>query len=169
MQTKYSKEFKIEVIKKILSRNPETSISSIVRSLDLKMSTVWGWIKTMTNKEDKAPLSREGENEKSPQNWTLKEKFEAIVEAGSLSDDELSQYCRKRGIFPHHLSCWKSEFLNSSSHSKINSDKEVKELKTQVKALNTELKRKEKALAEAAALLILKKKVENLWGSDEED
>ncbi len=168
MQTKYSKEFKIEVIKKVLSRSPGTSISSIARSLDLKMGTLWGWIKIMTNKEDKAPLSREGANEKSPHDWTPKEKFEAIIESANFSQEDLGQYCRKYGIFPHHLISWRSEFLNSQNKPKTDNTSEIKNLKSQVKSLNIELRRKEKALAETAALLVLKKKVYDLWNLDEE-
>lgn len=103
MQTKYSKEFKMEAVKKALSRSSETSLTSIAQSLDLKMSTLCGWIKTMDNKEDNASLSREGENEKSPYTWTAKEKFYAIIESSNLSQEEIGQYCRKKGIFPHHL------------------------------------------------------------------
>ncbi len=67
----------------------------------------------MANKEDKAPLSRERGSEKSPYTWTSKEKFEAIIESANLSQEDLSQDCRKRGIFPHHIISWKVEFLNS--------------------------------------------------------
>ena len=45
---------------------------------------------------------------------------------------------------------------------------ENKKLKNENKQLALELRRKEKALAEAAALLILKKKADLIWGVDEE-
>ena len=51
MQTKYSKRFKIEAVKKVLLREPGTSISSAARSLDIKISTLHGWIKSMENKQ----------------------------------------------------------------------------------------------------------------------
>jgi transposase len=167
MQTKYSKKFKIEAIKKALSRSSDTTLTSIAHSLDLKMSTLCGWIKNMSNKEDSAPLSREGVDKKSPYNWTAKEKLDALLESNNLSQEEISEYCRKKGIFPHHLERWKAEFINSSDKQKVGRSTEIGDLKNQVKSLNTELRRKEKALAEAAALLVLKKKIHDLWDSDE--
>ena len=49
------------------------------------------------------------------------------------------------------------------------SSAENRQLKNENKALKKELRRKEKALAEAAALLILQKKANRLWGYDEDD
>ena len=170
MQKNYSKEFKMEAVKKSLSRNSDTSLTSIAKSLDVKISTLYGWIKeNMANKAGKAPLSREGANEKSPKDWTVKEKFESIMESSNFSQEEIGQYCRKRGIFPHHLDSWKVEFLNLQNKQKTDNNSEIKNLKSQIKSLNIELRRKEKALAEAATLLVLKKKVHDLWNHDEED
>lgn len=159
----------MEAVKKALSRSSETSLTSIAQSLDLKMSTLCGWIKKMDKKEDNASLSREGENEKSPYTWTSKEKFNAIIESSNLSQEEISQYCRKKGIFPHHLEKWKIEFIGSVNKQKIDNSSEIKDLKNQIKSLNSELRRKEKALAETAALLVLKKKVHDLWNNEEEN
>ena len=59
--------------------------------------------------------------------------------------------------------------MTSQDSSKIDSSSEIKQLKNEVKSLTIELNRKEKALAETAALLVLKKKVHDLWGNNEGD
>lgn len=170
MQTKYSKEFKIEAVKKALSRKRlGTPFIETARFLDVKESTLQGWITAMKNKKLTETSTSEELIEQSPCRWNIKKRFEAIVQTSSLSGEEVSKYCRKRGIFPHHLEAWKSDFLESYGSKKRDNQNELKELKSENKALSSELRRKEKALAEAAALLILKKKVNNLWGIEEED
>ena len=167
MQTRYSKEFKIEAVKKVLSRSRGTSIHSVARTLDIKMSTLYGWIRVMQNNEVRDPPTSGGSAEKSPYNWTAKEKFESIVEVSKLPQAQLAEYCRKKGIFPHHLEKWVAEFIESSGKGQPENISENKKLKNEIKKLNTELRRKDKALAEAAALLMLKKKAYDLWGEDE--
>jgi len=168
MLTKYSKEFKMEAVKKVLTRKKDTSISSMARSLGIKISTIHGWIKAMETKYliEEGPTSG-GLIKKSPLQWSVKERFDSIIEASKLSQEELSEYCRKKGIFPHHLENWKSQFIESFGKGRSD-DSETKKLKNELKNLSFELRRKEKALAEAAALLVLKKKATDLWGLEEE-
>ena len=169
MQTTYSKAFKIEAVKKALSRASHTPLKDIARSLDLPISTLYGWVRAMENKDLKSSLTSEGSKKKSCQ-WTPQERFEAILKAEGLSQEQRSEYCRKLGIFPHHLEEWKKEFIeNFSLKNSSEKNNELKVLKEDVKRLSKELHRKEKALAEAAALLVLKKKAEDYWSSREED
>lgn len=170
MQTKYTKKFKIEVVKKALSgKHKGISFNKTARSHDITSSTLHGWIKAMESKKlIDIPTSGES-TEKSPCHWTVKERFEAIIETSPLSEKELGEYCRNKGIFSHHLETWKAEFLGSYGAKKTDNLNELKELKSENKALSIELRRKDKALAEAAALLILKKKVHDLWRNEEDD
>jgi transposase-like protein len=163
MMTKYSKQFKIEAVKKVLLRGQDRSISSVARSLGIKISTIHGWIKAMKTKDltEDTPTSG-GTIQKIPYRWSTKERFDSIIESSKLSQEELSEYCRKKGVFPHHLEKWKVEFVESFGNGQFNNS-ETKKLKNEIKNLSFELKRKEKALAEAAALLVLKKKASDLW------
>lgn len=170
MQTTYSKTFKIEAVKKVLSRTSETPVSAIAKSLGVANTTLHGWIKAMGNKDLSEPFTSEGLNEKKSCQWSSQERFEAILDAKGLSQEQLSEYCRKKGIFPHHLESWKKDFIEGSIRIKSSDkNKENKALKEENKQLSKELRRKEKALAETAALLVLKKKVEDYWGVEEED
>lgn len=168
MLKKYTKRFKIEAVKKVASRNTDTSINAIARSLDVKISTLHGWIKAMDNKvlKEASPTSG-GAFEKTPYQWSSAERLEAILETAQLSQERVNEYCRKRGIFPHHIDQWKAEFIKPKTRS--DNTAQIKKLKKEVNRLNSELTRKEKALAEAAALLMLKKKAQELWGDSKDD
>ena len=106
----------------------------------------------------------------SKSKYTLEQKFNMIVEASLLSEAELSAYCRKKGIYPDDIHQWKSDFLLSSSKpAKAPNNKKERKLLLENKKLKNELNRKEKALAETAALLVLRKKLDAFYGVGEED
>ena len=87
-----------------------------------------------------------------------------------MCDEELSAYCRKKGIYKEDLAIWKQEMLsNLDSVGKKRLTKENNQLKMQLRTLKAELQVKEKALAESAALLLLKKKAKIIWGDLEEE
>ena len=78
------------------------------------------------------------------------------MESSTLEGEALNAFCRQKGIFTHHLETWRKAFLSfQQSMTQKASDKVLRD---EVKQLKKELNRKEKALAEAAALLILQKK-----------
>ena len=108
--------------------------------------------------------------EKRPQDWTLEERLNMVVACGALAGEALSEYCRKNGIYPHQVNQWKLDFASGKAQeTKTVSRAEIKALKQENKSLKKDLNRKDKALAETAALLVLQKKVNAIWGSDDED
>ena len=113
---------------------------------------------TMTNKE------------KCPQDWSPEERLKIIIESNGLSEQALSERCRSQGIFPHHIKEWKQQFIAGTVlSSETKKQGSIKTLRNEIKALNKDLNRKNKALAETAALLVLKKKVNAIWESNEDN
>ena len=168
MQTNYTKSFKIEAVKKFYMRKAGQSLSSIANSLRIAKSTLREWIKKMDQEDLNSPSpSRGGKVEKSPYQWSFGERLNALMGSNGLSGEELGSYCRQKGIFPHHLEKWKEEFIQLEKTNFKDNRGEVKQLRGEIKDLQGELRRKEKALAETAALLVLKKKVQKLWEEDE--
>ena len=108
----------------------------------------------------------------SPEDWSAETKLAVIVETAALSESELSQYCREKGLYPEQLKRWREGCLAGFQTSKTQ-DKEARKQaridKDQIKSLKKDLRIKEKALAEAAALLILRKKLKAFWGEDDEE
>jgi transposase-like protein len=85
---------------------------------------------------------------------------------------ELAEYCRKKGIFPEQVQRWRTACESANDWDREQNRRLKAEKKADIKRirqLDKELKRKEKALAEAAALLVLQKKVQAIWGDPEEE
>ncbi len=100
-----------------------------------------------------------------PQDWTPEQKLRAVVESAGLSDDELGEFLRREGLHAHVLEQWRQDAL-AGLGTKARNRRPVSRRERQ---LERELRRKEKALAEAAALLVLEKKSRELFEGDEDD
>ncbi len=89
-----------------------------------------------------------------------------------MNEAELSAYCRERGLYPEHIQAWREacELANDWDRSQNKRFKEIRKADgKQIKELQRDLRRKEKALAETAALLVLRKKAQAIWGDAEDD
>jgi transposase-like protein len=105
---------------------------------------------------------------KRPQDWSAEEKLQAVMDAANLNEADLGEYCRRNGLHTEVLEIWRETCLTSIRKGpRINPVE--KALQKEIKELKRDLRRKEKALAEATALLILKKKAALIWGTDGED
>jgi transposase-like protein len=157
MTTKYSEAFIEQALVKVYSRGNRT-IREVADDLNVKHHTVKYWMKNKSVTKSGVSATRE----KRPQDWTAKEQLLALQETHALSGEALQAWCRERGIFAHHLTSWKAAFCTGTKEAAPGS-REVRTLKDENVKLKRELVRKDKALAEAAALLILQKKFRALW------
>jgi transposase len=105
---------------------------------------------------------------KRPQDWSAEEKLQAVIEASSVSEEDLGAFLRRQGLHEAQLTQWRQLVLSGLKKAPKRSGRASTAQGRRVRELEQELARKEKALAEAAALLILKKKVQQIWG-DEDD
>ena len=163
-----TQQFKVQSVEKALSRRADQTLKNIADDLGVGQSTLQRWIRlAKDNKLEKpeSPMSKE----KSPQDWNKTQRFEAIMHCHSMNDEKMSAYCRENGIYPHHLKEWKTEFLSDNQGSKSVTKREQKKLKQENKRLQKELNRKDRALSETAALLVLSKKCQAIWGEKEDD
>ena len=160
---RFTQEFKVQSVEKALSRRPDQTLKKIADNLGVGHSTLQKWIRlAKDNKLEKteSPMSKE----KSPQDWNTAQRFEAIMHCHSLNDEQVSSYCRENGLYSHHLKEWKAEFLSEKESTEATSRQERKKLKQENKRLQKELNRKDRALSETAALLVLSKKCQAIWG-----
>ena len=86
-----------------------------------------------------------------------------------MNEAQRAEYCRQRGLYPEQLDAWKAAFESLELGSEPASKAEVAQQRKENKRLEREILRKDKALAEAAALLVLSKKAQAIWGTKEED
>ena len=159
MQTRYSEEFKEQALSKVLQRG-DKSIQSIADELNISVFTLKGWLKRTRSHSTTKTMKQQ-----RPKDWTRKQRFETLVASAGLEDEALNAFCRERGLFTHHLQTWKQDFIKplGAAESSHTSRKAAKLLQDEIGQLKKDLQRKEKALAEAAALLILQKKCQAFW------
>lgn len=158
---KYSAEFIEQALIKVHSRGGRT-IKSVADELGVGFETMKGWLKV--NKR----IIRTGvaNQERLAHEWRREEQFQALLETHGMSEDEKSSWCRERGLFPHHLEDWQAAFCAPEATPATAASGLM--LRKENTKLKKELRRKEKALAEAAALLVLQKKFQALL-ADEDD
>lgn len=97
------------------------------------------------------------DNAGSKQKHSKEMQLHIIIETSPLNNHELSEYCRRKGIYAEEIDSWKKAFINAETDKESKIKQELKDSKAELKLTKKELDRKEKALAEAAALLVLKK------------
>lgn len=109
---------------------------------------------------------------KNPEKWSSQDKFAIVLEAASLNEAELAEYCRQKGLYVEQVASWRKACLqaNASSAAQAKAQREqTRQARKQIKTLERELRRKDKALAETAALLVLQKKAQAIWGDGEDE
>ena len=167
----YTKSFKALMVRKMADPNGPSPIA-IAKDIGVSQSTLYRWA-SETDTVDVAELSepptfsksmQRMSNMKRPQDWSPEEKLAAVLEAASLSEEDLGPFLRSRGLHEAHLQQWHDQMMVGLEPSPT---KRI--VKKRIKELEKELLRKDRALAEAAALLVLKKKAQDIWGDEDDD
>ena len=150
---RYSEAVKADVRRRMGQRHRQ-SVAQISAELGIHVVTLYNWRKTWRLQGEVVPAS-----EKDPEGWGATDKFTVVLETAGLNATELSAYCRERGLYPEQVERWRqaSQDANQKPVLTLKEQKELERLRAQdqkeIKRLKQELRRKEKALAEAAALL----------------
>ncbi|SDP75718.1 Transposase [Desulforhopalus singaporensis] len=163
---KYSTERKEEVLRKMMPPHNK-SISQLAKEEGISEPTLYNW---RNEARRQGVLMPDGDC--SSAGWTARDKFAAVLESASLNEEEAAEYCRRKGIYPEQLTAWRKacEAANDwDNQASIKLKSEQKTNRKRIKDLERELQRKEKALAEAAALLVLQKKVQAIWEDPEDE
>ena len=166
---RYSEAVKADVRRR-MSPPQRQSMAQISAELGIHVVTLYNWRKAWRLQGGVLPAS-----EKDPDGWSATDKFTVVLETAGLNATELSAYCRERGLYPEQVERWRqaSQDANEKPVLTLKEQKELERLRAQdqkeIKRLKQELRRKEKALAEAAALLIASKKIQAFWGEDGDD
>lgn len=143
----------------------ETGISQSALSKWLKQG---GSVRAMPKKREPPEEPAAPGSARRPQEWSTEEKLRALVETSELEGEALGEYLRRRGLHKDQVDRWLSDAKEALEGPRMKRRRSVGESK-RVKELERELRRKEKALAETAALLVLRKKLNALWGDGDDD
>lgn len=161
----YSPERREAVLKKMLPPN-QRSIPELAKEEGIAEPTLYAW-RTKARKEGR--LMPDSNN--TPEGWSSRDKFAAVLETATMSQAEVAEYCRSKGIHTSQLEAWREACIQANDWERESNallKSATKAADKKAKKLERELLRKEKALAEAAALLVLRGKLHALYGEDED-
>lgn len=163
MTTKYSEEFKSSIIARLLPPN-NASVPELAKETGIPKDTLYTWRLKYRNQACETSQSQQAGR------YSAEAKLAVVIESASLNEVELSEYCRRKGLYPEQIAGWKSAIVQglAKAPSKAEREQLQKQCRT-IKQLEKELHRKEKALAEAAALLVLQKKFQALLEEPEDE
>lgn len=158
-----------EAVRIRMSPPNRESVAEIARDTGITAQTIYNWRSQWHKQGQLVPASP-----KPPEQWSAADKLAAVIQAAGLSGSDLGSFCRERGLYPKQVARWRqaAEDANGPSAPSMADQRELQrknqELIRRNRQLERELQKKEKALTEAATLLMLSKKFNQIFQSDEE-
>tara|TARA_B100000965_G_scaffold175999_1_gene146782 strand:+ start:117 stop:602 length:486 start_codon:yes stop_codon:yes gene_type:complete len=153
MRSRYSDAFREKCVRRLLEPDA-ISVKELVQETGVSQFTLYSWVrKAKQGVFMSKPSKRKGKS------WEVDDQIRILAAASALSDEELGAYLRREGVHPDTLDAWRNALMGRQAN---------RATEKRIRDLEAELRRKEKALAEAAALLILQKKAQQIWGGEDE-
>lgn len=170
----YTRGFRARMVQRMAGAEGITA-TELAREVGVGQSTLSRWLRQAPNLEPMGRRKKTG-RDAGPgggrRGWSAEEKLRIVMEAAALPDEELGAFLRREGLHEAQLEEWRSKVTEAATGAlkdakKRRSDRTPEARK--IRKLERELRHKEKALAELAALLMLKKKAEEIWGAGDDD
>ena len=163
--TIYPEEQKASLMERMLPPQA-VPVPQLSRETGIPQDTLYGWRRQACRARGLPLMGSTNPKER----WSSAEKFAMVMETAALNEAQRGEYCRKRGLYPEQLQGWRQrcEQANGSQVIPRATTRAGTEAR-RVQELERELRRKNKALAETAALLVLRKKADAIWGKDEDE
>ena len=142
----------------------ETGLSNVVLSKWLRQA---GKVRAMPDKDEppQGPPSA-----RPAQQWSTAEKLRVVVETSELAGEALGEYLRGHGLHQAQVERWRADAKEAFERPRTDGQAgQTAAARRRIKELERELRRKDKALAETTALLVLRKKLNALWGDGDDD
>lgn len=161
----YSEERKSAVLKKLLPPL-NRSVASVAKEEGINAVTLYHWRNQARNQGEAVPGHKALADD-----WPAEARLAVVIETAALSAVETAAYCREKGLYVDRVAAWRQACLDgqTTAGQRHQDEREQARLdKKRIRELERELLRKDKALAETAALLVLRKKLNAFWGNDDE-
>lgn len=160
---RYSAERKEAILRRMMP--PENrSVPELAKENGIAEQTLYTWRRNLKSQGVSVPG-----NGKNADEWSSADKFGVVLETARMNEAELAEYCRSKGLFVEQVADWREACQQANAAPAERKREQSKIDRKEIKQLKKDLQRKEKALAEAAALIILRKKAQAIWGEPEED
>jgi transposase len=166
----YTVAFRARMVRRMMSP-PAISVRGLARETGLSQGTLSRWVREARRfgqmmTEDESPEPEPPADVPEPKKWTTDEKLRVLVEAQHLEGEGLGAFLRKEGLHAAQVQAWR-DALGAEEAPAGAERLRILATERRVKELERELRRKDKALAEAAALLLLEKKLQSMGWDDE--
>jgi transposase len=141
---------------------PESAAIDVVsREVGVSVATLERW-------RAEALANGSGGGGGGSQRWTAAARLQAVIVTAAMDEATRSAWCREQGLYPAELDAWKQDAIAGLGEPRAASAMEARQDRRRVKELERELHRKDKALAETAALLVLSKKLSAVFPQGED-
>ncbi len=156
---RYGRAFRERIVARLLP--PESAAVDVVsREVGVSTGTLERW---------RAEALAAPGGMASTQRWTPAARLEAVIATATMDEAARSAWCREQGLFPADLEAWKRDAIAGLGEPRTASAVEARQDRRRVKELERELHRKDKALAETTALLVLRKKLQAVFRDGEDE
>lgn len=149
---RYGQAFKDQAVARLLA--PESaSVAAVSQELGVRAETLERW-------RAEALAQPAG-----ARTWTPAARLEAVITTAAMDESAKSAWCREQGLYPQDLERWRASAtaaLAEPDEARA-SPQQTRKAHKRIKALEREVQRKDKALAETTALLVLSKKLEAIF------
>lgn len=156
------------MIQKMLSPGGPSAYALAVET-NVSQSTLSRWKREALTLDDMGNKKKPSSGKRGRKRWSVEERLRLVHEASQLSDEELGAFLRREGVHASQLEQWREVLHEAFGKQTPEGRRREQEILRENRALKRDLDRKEKALAESAALLWLKKKAEEIWGDGDDD
>ena len=158
MPQQYSTAFKSRMLRRLIGPDA-VSATALAQEVGVGQTVLSRWLRESRSVDPMTSSKKK--------RWTGAEKLRVLLEARGLSEGDLGALLRREGLHETDLTTWQAAAeaaLNPGRHAGTSAEQQRDQRRIQ--ELERELRRKEAALAETAALLVLKKKVQEIWGDE---
>jgi transposase len=164
---RYSEAFKSKIVEKLLRPNGP-SACSVSSEVGVPQPTLSRWVREAVSLGDVS--KKKSKNQGKRKRWGAEEKLRIVVQASELSDEDLGPFLRREGVHSKQLDQWRETVRGAMTGGQASeARRQAARDRKRIRELERELRRKDKALAESAALLWLKKKAQDIWGDEDDD
>lgn len=163
---RHSIEFQEQALSKVRQRGAR-SVQDVANDLNMPVGTLRKWLSKSNRKGEVGKPVSDLPVDLPAQSWSPAQRLLALNQTHGMPETQLHAWCREKGLFEHQLKAWGEAFCSATVSESREARTALRELQIKHDGLQRELRRKEKALAEAAALLVLQKKFQALWEDEE--
>ncbi len=159
-RSSYTNRFKARMVQRMSPPDPERAVD-VAADTGVSQSCLSRWLTAAANVA--AMKADNKDPPKRPADWTAEERLLIVAKAMAIPDEDLGELLRSEGLHEEQLEEWKAALLDGVKGPTTRSNTQVRK---KIRRLEREVQRKDKALAETAALLVLQGKAKALWGDE---